>query len=101
MFTNPVTHLMHHNLQVFEVLIDLLGIDITITKTETYQKVVTEDDYRFLIEAKKEKEFRLDTYIQVLGEQHGFIENLSVLDLLFNEGPNALSYLEAQKVSLH
>ena len=27
-------------------------------------------------------------------EKHGFIPNLSVLDLLFMEGPNAISYLE-------
>ena len=35
-------------------------------------------------------------YTQVFGEKHGFINNLSVLDLLFNEGRFALDYLKEQ-----
>jgi hypothetical protein len=89
---------MEHNLHIFEVLTDLIGIDVTISKTESFEKSSPEVDYRFLIEAKKEKSYQFDPYIQVLGEQHGFLENLSVIDLLFNEGPNSLSYLQAQEV---
>lgn len=33
-------------------------------------------------------------YWQVFTNKQGFVPNLSVLDLLFNEGPNAISYLE-------
>ncbi|NVO19344.1 MAG: WbqC family protein [Bacteroidetes bacterium] len=33
-------------------------------------------------------------YIQPFEERHGFIENLSILDLLFNLGPDAQNYLE-------
>lgn len=35
-------------------------------------------------------------YPQVFDGKFGFIEDLSVLDLLFNLGPESLSYLEAQ-----
>lgn len=35
-------------------------------------------------------------YYQVFTNKQGFIENLSVLDLLFNEGPNSISFLESQ-----
>ena len=34
-------------------------------------------------------------YWQVFTNKQGFVPNLSVLDLLFNEGPNAISYLES------
>jgi hypothetical protein len=33
-------------------------------------------------------------YIQVFDDKHGFINNLSVLDLLFNEGKFALDYMQ-------
>jgi len=35
-------------------------------------------------------------YWQVFSAKQGFVPNLSVLDLLFNEGPNAISFLESE-----
>ena len=35
---------------------------------------------------------------QVFNEKHGFINNLSILDLLFNEGRYAVDYLKNQKL---
>lgn len=39
----------------------------------------------------------LKAYMQVFNYKFGFIPNLSILDLLFNEGPYALSYLQSAK----
>ena len=33
-------------------------------------------------------------YFQVFSGRHGFIPNLSVMDLLFNEGPDSILYLK-------
>jgi hypothetical protein len=33
-------------------------------------------------------------YIQMFDDKHGFLPNLSILDLLFMEGPNVISFLE-------
>ena len=49
---------------------------------------------RFLVNAKKEKQFSFRPYMQVFNDKYGFLPNLSVLDLLFNEGPNSLNYLK-------
>ncbi len=51
-------------------------------------------DTRFLVRCKNEQEYEQQAYVQVFGDRHGFIRNTSVLDLLFNEGTNALSYLK-------
>jgi hypothetical protein len=42
----------------------------------------------------------MNPYPQVFEERHGFITNLSVLDLLFNEGTNALTYLKSLSLDL-
>ncbi|MEZ5072318.1 MAG: WbqC family protein [Bacteroidales bacterium] len=39
--------------------------------------------------------FRSPEYHQVFSDRHGFHSNLSILDLLFNEGPHALSLLKS------
>ncbi|MDA9978082.1 WbqC family protein, partial [Flavobacteriaceae bacterium] len=33
-------------------------------------------------------------YNQVFFEKNGFLNDLSIIDLIFNEGPNSLSYLK-------
>ncbi|HUH26691.1 WbqC family protein, partial [Gelidibacter sp.] len=59
-----------------------------------------EKDYRYLVDHRKETEQPLKPYVQVFDDKHGFISNLSILDLIFNEGPNALLYLEKQQLPL-
>ena len=41
-----------------------------------------------------QEEVNFDTYTQVFGTKFGFIPNLSILDVLFNLGPNSGAYLK-------
>ena len=85
-------------MKCFEVVCDCLQIDITFSKSESYQKQVEDlTDFRYLVNAKMEQP-QFEPYTQVFNSKHGFLNNLSILDLLFNEGPNALSYLERQSL---
>ncbi|SMO44745.1 WbqC family protein [Solitalea koreensis] len=43
-------------------------------------------DYRDTIHPKKESPFLTESYYQVFENKHGFIPNLSIVDLLFNQG---------------
>ncbi|GLU44235.1 hypothetical protein Musp01_18590 [Muricauda sp. NBRC 101325] len=90
-------NLFDFNLKSIEIIADCIGISISNERTEVY-KVAHENvfDGRFLIEAKKEKKMEFEPYAQVFEERHGFIPNLSILDLLFNEGTNTLTYLKNQ-----
>lgn len=97
LFTVKSDFIFDHNLKCFEVIADCLQLDITpqfTTKFEKTPEVLT--DLRYLSKARKEKDIPFTPYTQVFNSKHGYINNLSILDLLFNEGTNALSYLEAQ-----
>ena len=55
-------------------------------------------DFRFLVNAKEALHFDFKQYNQVFMDRHGFIQNLSTLDLLFNEGPGTITHLKAQSL---
>ena len=98
LFHRPVTFLMQHNLSIFTTLCDLIGIETAFDTTLAFDKTPATNDYRHLAIAKKEPSYPLESYTQVLESHHDFLPNLSVLDLLFNEGPNSINYLEAQNL---
>lgn len=99
LFEKEYVSLMDLNLDTMQVISDCLQLEVEITKTEEYLPIVTDiQDYRKLAIVKKEPDYGFDTYTQVFEAKHGFIPNLSILDLLFNEGTNALSYLEKQTI---
>jgi hypothetical protein len=97
LFHLKTNYIMDFNLKCFEVVSECLQLDLKVNTTETYEHIVEDKtDLRHLVTAKNESLFGFDTYTQVFCEKHGFISNLSILDLLFNEGTNALHYLESQ-----
>ncbi|MEL0454723.1 WbqC family protein [Flavobacteriaceae bacterium SZ-1-7] len=99
LFEQKVDYILDFNLKCLNVICDCLQLDLNISETETYEKVSEgKTDFRFLVQAKKEIPQDFEPYTQVFGNKHGFIPNLSILDLLFNEGPNALNYLKSQTI---
>ncbi len=95
------TFLLDFTIKSQELIFELLQLDIPYTTTKTYETEYTDMvDARFLANAKLKEYYEFDEYIQVFSDKLGFIENLSILDLLFMEGPNALHYLENQEISL-
>ncbi|QRM89726.1 hypothetical protein FG167_10980 [Lacinutrix sp. WUR7] len=97
LFTEKAENLLNFNLKCFKTILECLQLDLNTLETKSFQKEITDKtDFRYLVNSRKEPHFNFEQYTQVFGEKHGFIGNLSILDLLFNEGPNALNYLENQ-----
>ncbi|TBN04707.1 hypothetical protein EYD45_05445 [Hyunsoonleella flava] len=101
LFFEAETHLMNFNLKCFQTICDCLQLEIETTRTKSFEKtLIDQTDFRFLVDAKNELDFGFENYTQVFHNKHGFIPNLSILDLLFNEGPNTLNYLESQAIAI-
>lgn len=99
LFFEEATYLLDFNLKCFEVVCNCLQITPETSKTDTFEKeLLNKTDLRHLVNAKVEHKLPLTPYTQVFTNKHGFIPNLSILDVLCNEGPNALDYLESQNI---
>lgn len=100
LFEKKHQFLMDLNFETIEFVTKCLRMkfDFDTTKEYFHEVDLTDTkDFRNLVEGKKDKS-QFESYTQVFDDKHGFINNLSVLDLLFNEGKFALDYLKNQKV---
>lgn len=97
LFENQPTFLMDFNLKCMEVVFDCLDIDFQFEFTEEFQLHPKDiSDRRQLVISKRKQYSELLPYIQVFQAKYGYLSNLSILDLLFNQGPSSLDYLKSQ-----
>jgi hypothetical protein len=86
--------LFDYNQKILMMLLKLLKIKTSIHYTESYEaNYPSLIDLRQSIHPKKDSGFDQKPYFQVFEERYGFIRNLSIVDLLFNQGPQSLNYL--------
>lgn len=87
------------NQSLLETTLGILQLPVSISASDVFTDA-DENDPREYIHPKRP--FTSDHFIyhpvpydQVFGERHGFIKNLSILDLIFNAGPDALTILNS------
>jgi hypothetical protein len=99
-FEKKHSFLMDLNLEVFELITRCLRMKIEYTTTTEYIHEIESNeitDFRYLANGKKDQS-QFESYTQVFDDKFGFINNLSVLDLVFNEGKFAVDYLKSQSL---
>ena len=97
-FEKKHSFLMDLNLEVFDLITRCLRMKIEYNSTTEYVHEIESNeitDFRFLANGKKDQS-QFESYTQVFDDKFGFINNLSVLDLVFNEGKFAVDYLKSQ-----
>ena len=104
-FEKKYEFLFDFNMEITEKMIELLDIRPKISVTDEYLPKLSEEqrvkcegwiDFRDVIRPKKplpDPEFTPKRYYQVYEQKHGFLPNMSILDLLFNEGNEAIFHL--------
>ena len=90
--------LMDFNDAICQKMCELLDIYPCVSRTSHFEPLDTcpIDDFRLAINPKHPAEdstFQPRPYYQVYQQKHGFLPNLSILDLLFNMGPESIFYL--------
>ena len=94
-FEKRWTFLFDFNEAIREKLCELLDISPVVRFTEKYVSDHA-SDYREAINPKHpapDPDFQPRRYYQVYEAKHGFLPNLSIVDLLFNMGPESVFYL--------
>lgn len=88
------SNLFNFNLRLTELILSFLQIEKKINFTLEYNRKFDGIDFR----NHKFNNLEMDTYEQVFSDKIEFQSDLSVLDLLFNLGPETTSYLETQSI---
>ena len=90
-------YLLDFNEAIREKMCELLDIQPKVSSTINYkQSTINEIDFRSAINPKHplpDPDFEPKPYYQVYQQKHGFLPNLSILDLLFNTGDEAPKYI--------
>jgi len=96
--------LLDFNLDLLTAILKAIDFRVTINLSGMYypegEAPQTVDDFRYAIHPKLQKQgsdqhFIPVPYIQVFSQKWGFTPNLSILDLLFSEGPETVNHLRS------
>jgi hypothetical protein len=88
-FHKKYQRLMELNIILIKKILSLIDAEVKILS----EKKATKENSTLII-AKSNTIIETPQYQQVFHAKHGFINNLSTLDLLFNLGPQSLEYLK-------
>lgn len=78
------------NMALLEKILQILKLKKSIIYSSVFEPIENNTyDFRYKITPKKESSFPQKPYIQVFDTGSGFVPYLSVLDLIFNIGPDA------------
>ncbi len=88
--------LIDYNIELLKFILKKLGVSTEINFTDDFMPINSSaNDLRYSIQPKLlQEKIKFPHYYQVFEEKHGFIPNLSIIDLLFNEGSESKYYLE-------
>lgn len=87
-------YLLDLNLKTIDFILSKLKIDTEVQHTTSFQKLDEAIDFRNKYSAKKVSAIDFPPYAQVFDDKFEFVPGLSILDLLFSEGPHAALYLK-------
>lgn len=93
-FEKKEKYLFDLNLKTIEFISSKLKLELNLNTTSSYELIDESIDFRNQFSPKSEPQIQFPPYIQVFDDKFEFIPDLSILDLLCNEGPKSATYLK-------
>ena len=85
--------LFDYNMELFSTILKLIKLPIAFQMTASYETVYEDlTDFRSIIVPNKSSDYQNKTYFQVFEDRNGKLNNMSIVDLLFNQGPQAAKF---------
>jgi hypothetical protein len=86
--------LLDLNMDLLKAVLKMINIEANISYTIDFKPVgISECDFRYSLNPKKETGYSAKKYLQVFTGRKDFVPGLSIVDLIFNAGPEASDYL--------
>lgn len=92
-------YLLDFNIKGLEILQQILKTEKAYSLNEEYIKNPQQINFREKFSAKFSSEFEMEEYYQTFTDKLGFLDDLSILDLICNKGPESLTYIKNIKQS--
>lgn len=86
--------LLDLNMELLMSIIKMANLEAAITFTTGFLPATgAENDFRYRISPKKKSDYQTKPYTRVFNTEEGSFWRLSIVDLLFNMGPDTISFL--------
>lgn len=99
LFELKKNYLFDLNLKGLEIIQQILKTEKAYSLNEEYIKNPVEINFREKFSAKVPSEYEMENYYQTFSDKLGFLNDLSILDLICNKGPESLTYIKNIKQS--
>lgn len=91
-YERKYTFLYDYNLELLNWIFKQLKINPAVTFTNSYEPAPADPDFRSKFDKKEIHFSKATPYFQVFSDRNPFLPNLSIVDLLFNQGPQSKNY---------
>ena len=97
-FNFKSTSLLEFNLNALKVIQKILKTEKAYSLNKEFFKQPSILSYRDQFSAKSESAFQMQDYYQSFSDKYGFLEDLSIIDLICNKGPESMTYIRNIKL---
>jgi WbqC-like protein family len=92
--SRKIDFLIDLNIELLESILKILNLNPEISYTTHFEPIKdVENDFRYKISPKKESHYAAKEYLTVFDYGNQSVQGLSIIDLIFNTGPEAAEYL--------